>query len=441
MNFNYVLKKNSIYKILALSLISLFLILISILLGYPLELSNLIGWCTLAISLYLCYIYRYNTGLFLVMLFIAYSNYSIFVGVYLKPELRPSFMYTQLQGISSYGIGIICIFIFEVMTLVLSEKVVQNPFSISYKHEKFVDNFEYNSIVAYMGPFFYLAIFLLSFSMGADGERGTSSALNEYRTVIAIIGSYYSGRKRSCKYIWTIIIGLTSILIMLSGNRIDMFGSMICLISFWYPSLFTYKRILILLPIAVIFLAAVGYLRGNFTFSGQTFSLAIEKLTDKALAYDGAIWGYFPSLATIELSSKTTFWEKFSLFIDHIIYIFTFGPAKSINPDLSFYSRKFYIHYWGFISPIYFYFWFSFLGPIIFSLLVFVYNRLYQKMAAKKIKGFLEKLGYILSLYFICNVARWYAYGPMGLLRSMFVCTIAFSIVYAFVLFVERVRN
>ena len=144
-----------------------------------------------------------------------------------------------------------------------------------------------------------------------------------------------------------------------------------------------------------------------------------------------------PSLAVIELTDMVPEEEKKELLLNHLSYIFTLGAAGKDRADLSTWSRDYYFHVWGFISPIYFYFWFLYLGPVIYALLVNFYSQIYQKMIHIPPKTFWQRAKYILSIYFVCNVARWYAYGPMALLRGMFVCFVIFSTIWGSVFMLE----
>lgn len=422
-----ILLKDFIFKISLI--VSVIIILIDIAYVYPENLNKIIAVMTVVISMFLCFIYRYNIGLFLVMIFMTYTNYSIAVGVYIDLSLRPGFMYNQFVPIT-YGKGIVCILIFELFLLFFSKKVINNPHCVDFNSNTFVDNYEYNYIIAMGAPIVYAILFFSSFHMGENGARGGSSALNEYRTIVEILGAYYCGRKKVYKYIWTFLVLITSLLILLSGNRIDMFGSMIFLIFFWYNDFFDYKKVLAILPSVVIIMAGVGFMRGFFSISSESLSKTINTLFKDKLTYEGAIYGYVPSLSIIELTDNIDSEEKLRLLWEHIKYTFKIGSAGSSNPDLSIYSHKYYIHFWGFISPIYFYFWIYYLGPVIFAVIVKSYNNLYISKTSISIDTYLDKVGYILSLFYISNVARWYAYGPMGLIRGMFVCFVVFNIVY-----------
>jgi hypothetical protein len=403
---------------------------IDIIAGYNATLNNLIAFLTVVLSVYLCYVYRHNIALFLVMIFIAYTNYSVAVAVYLDPTIRPNGMYYQITSAGTYGKGIICTMIFEICMILFSLKVIHDPQKVKFKEDFSKSIVDYNPVIALGAVIVYAVVFFSAFHFGTDGSRGGTSSVAEYRSIFAIIGFYYSGRKNAYKYIWTILIAITSLLVLMSGNRVDMFGGVIVLIAFWYSDFFDYKKVLLMIPFAVIVFAAVGFTRGGFSFSGDIFENAISVLSEDKLTYEGAVYGYLPSLATIELTDRIDFSEKANLFIQHVVYTFTIGKASDINPDLSSYSHNYYQHWYGFISPLYFYFWFRYIGAFLFVFLFNAYNRLFQKFINTKPIRFIDKLANIMAWFFVGTVGRWYCYGPMALLRGMFICAVIYCIVY-----------
>lgn len=420
----------SYYVVVLLSLIfSGILCLYTLYNGYTTPVNKVVAVATILQSLYLCYLYRYNIGLFFVMIMIAYTNYSVAVGVYLYPEVRPNALYAQFTRAKTYGPAIICVFIFCFALILLSKKIADDPKSIDSKSKQTQLNFEYNDVIAYGAVVIYLGIFFLTYSFGSDTERGSGSALTEYRILVMIVGSYYCGKKNNFKWIWTVVVLLTSILTFYAGNRVSAFPSCICLIVMFYSDFIDYKKVVAVLPFAVVFLALVGFMRGGFSLSIDGLVSAGQKLMEDKLTYEGAIFGYLPSLSTVELADVIPTGDKLKVLLEHIGYVFNIGTTSN-NPDLSFYTRQYYVHYWGFVSPVYFYFWLGYLGPVIFALLVNLYKKLYIKLALKEKPDYLNKLKYILSIFFVSNVSRWYCYGPMGLIRGMFVCFVVFTIVY-----------
>jgi hypothetical protein len=199
-----------------------------------------------------------------------------------------------------------------------------------------------------------------------------------------------------------------------------MISSAIFLCCFWYDDLITYKTVLLFIPIAILVFAGVGFMRTGFNLSGKSITEIFSRLFDDKLTYEGAIWCYIPTLASIELTYVTSIQEKLLLLAEHIKYTFTLGSA-GYNPDLSSYSHKYYSHWYGFLSTSYFYFWFYYPGAILFALLVQGYNKMAQKIISANNTEIFKDVKFTLSYFFISNVGRWYCYGAMGLIRGMFV--------------------
>lgn len=401
-------------------------VLNSVFFDYYFNIDNFAAILSTVVSVYLCYIYRYNIGLFIVTVVIAYANYSVAIGAYIDPSLRPENMYAQFSS-ETLSIAIISILIFETCMLLFCRKIVTNQHKLDSSNQKYI-KYENNTIIAYGAMLVYAMIFFLTFNFGDDGSRGGGSALTEYRIIVFIIGSYYSGNKRIMKILWTMLIGLTSILVFLSGNRIDAITAIISLLILWHSDLLSYKKIVFLLPFAVVAMVAVGMARGGEINIG-TLKSAFNSLGKTKLAWDTAIFAYIPSLSIIELSKELLTLDKLELLLGNIEYIFL-GSAGNNSVELINYTREYYTHYYGCISPSYFYMWFGYIGSVLFAMLVNAYSAFYQKLPNLDLKGFNEKLKYICSVYFVCNVGRWYLYGPNALLRNMFVCALVYAVVY-----------
>lgn len=412
--------------ILAVSLLSA---LICAILGYSVLSNCVLAIISIVLSLYAVYVYRHHLGLFIAMVFIAYTNYSV-AGVYLFPDIRIT-LYQQFTDLNTYGIGIMCIVLFEWFLLVFAEPVVRAPRSIETKSSVTEPKCEYNRVIAYACLIAYVALFLLIFRYGENGERAESSPILEYRILLAIAGGYYSRNKKHMRVLWTVVILVTSVLTFYGGNRVNTFASLIFLLVFWYSKWITYKVILALLPVAIVGMAAVGFLRADFSLTWENIAHTLGALWDDKLTYEGAIYGYLPSLSTIELAGQIPLGEKMTLLFQHIAYIF-FGGTIYGNPDLSMYSREYYTHYWGFVSPSYFYFWIGYLGPIVLAFLTQFYIRMTRHQMIENNSGrYSSALKAMISYFFISSVARWYVYGPMQLLRGVFVAIVAMTLAYA----------
>lgn len=424
--------------VLVIAIFSVVIFITTCFMGYTPVINNIYAVSVIILSGYLCYIYRHNVGMLLVMLMILYTNYSISVGVYLDPAIRPDFLYYQFTNPNTYGAGIVCCFIFELVLLLCSLDLIKEPHLLDRNSPKFIEPIKDNMLIAYGAVIVYLIMFFSGFRMGVGTDgRASITALSEYKVIVQLIGIYYAGKRTQFYYIWTAMVGLTSILTFIGGNRVDAMSNVIVLIVLLFADFIDYKKIIIALPFGVVLLAAVGFLRANFNLSLEALAMTINALMEDKFTYEGAIFGYLPSLSIVELSENVPWSEKWSILVDHIAYIFKIGFAGDGRPDLSSYSRDYYTHYWGFVSPTYFYFWFKYIGAILLALLVKLYIYFYKKSVTKSISKYTEHLVYILSIYFMCNVARWYCYGPMGLLRGVYICFLAYTIVYVFDKFIQ----
>lgn len=401
--------------------------------GYTETVNNVIAIASVLISFYLCFVYRYNIGLLIVMLMIFYTNYSVAVGVYLDPSIRPAHLFNQFSNVDNYGTTIMCVYIFELFLLILSSKVIKSPQMLDKEPLKEQIQCENNSLIAYGAVIIYCVMFFMGFefSSGKSG-RALVTSISEYKIIIQIIGMYYTGNKKQFKYIWTVIVGLTSIFTFIGGNRIDALSNIIALIIFEYSNFLNYKKILLALPIGVVFFAGIGYMRTGFSFSSAAIKETISVLTEDKLTYEGAVFAWLPTLTVAEITGKISSSEKLAILIEHIkdmFYIFSVDEEKS---NLIIFSQNFKLHYGGFISPAYFYFWFGYIGAVIFSVLINWYISIYTKYLKMKPTGFAQKLLHILSIFFVSCVGRWYCYGPEYLFKSIVVCGVIYSVVYAF---------
>jgi hypothetical protein len=322
----------------------------------------------------------------------------------------------------------LCVLIFEVAVLWMLKGMVTDPKSVDSSDWSYVKN-ERNDIIAYGAMALYLLIVVLTFDFGDGGTRGSMSALTEYRLIILIIGCYYSARKHKMRFLWTMIVGVTSMLILLSGNRVDSIGNMIALIILWYPKFVTFKKILLALPVVVIVMTAIGVTRGG-NISSDTISSVITSLGDTKLVWDTAIFAYVPSVSIVEITDQVDLAEKLRLIGEYVKYTFI-GTTDMHSQNLINYVNKWFAHYGGCITSSYFYMWFGYVGSLLFTALVFVYSRLYLKVPTMEQKNYRSDLKYVLSIYFISSVCRWYCYGPNSLIRNMLIAVLLFTVVYA----------
>ena len=407
------------------------LLLISFLFGYSRCYNNIIAGFALFFSVYAMYIYRKNSALFLTLFFIAYTNYSIVVGVYWDESLRFPY-FDQISSISTYGIGIMCVMLFSFCICYFSmfiKDYSRGRFSITAADKHIQGNILISAIcvLVYIFCFVYGLIYATS---SIDGRIG-NSAIKEYRIIFLVISLVYSKHINLVKKIWFIVLTVTTLIVMFGGSRADALGPLMCFFVYYYSDSTTDRQITLMLIPTIIIMAAVGYFRTNFTFSMESFVYTIDKLASDKLTYEGAIAAYFPSLAMIEVSHMLGFGEKILLFGRHLIYILL--GSKIGDPNLAFFTRVYFQHFNGFISPSYFYVWTGMMSPVLLALIVFIYVRMLYTIGNPSMQKYcLQRRNLAVALYFLTTVFRWYEYGPMGLLRGVFVFAVIYFLIFLF---------
>ena len=329
--------------------------------------------------------------------------------------------------------------LFELILLLLSTKSFWK-----YKEYFKIIPVKNNSIIAYGSIVAFLIVFFYFFSLGTEGARGGTKSVGEYRVLIMIIGLFFSNRQTKIKKIWTIVIIVTSVLVLISGNRVDIIAPIILLICFCYHDVVNYKKILSFFPLFVILFLFIGFVRGDrsklYETRGEIQSV-FQNFTDSKLVFSTPVWAYVPSVATIELTDKVDFKEKNQMFFEYLSYIFYAGFARSIDKtdfELSYYTGQYFSHNNGFVSPIYFFFWLGYLGVLLFAVLLKIYIVIYQHCFKAVVADYKSGLQYCVGFYFISSVGRWYLFGPHLLIRGMFILIVLYSAVYLGSLFLNR---
>ena len=376
--------------------------------------ENIMGFFSTLLLVRAALKYRYNTSVFICLLFISYSVFSIWIGVYFDTNMRPLF-YQQFTKQNIYNIGMQCIFLFSIVLWNFTRKnrVLRQP----QKCCETKDNYLISIICAVCT----VIILVSNFSFGIDGERASSTTLYEYKIVFCIIGMLYGKKSKLLKYMWISIIAVSCMLSFLGGNRVDAIPLIIVVVYFYYNSIDP-KRVVGIAIVGIFLMVAIGAARQTIVTEGLDFKLIVKKIVDEKFTFDTAYWAYIPSLASISISNIVIASEKINLFIGQILYIF--GGSKFNSYRLVFYTKNYYNHVNGFVSPIYFYMWFGLWGAVLFAIIVCGYLKWICKKKNKKKSSIKQSLIEAVSAYFVASVPRWFLYEPFGLLRGELIVTI-----------------
>lgn len=409
------IRRKTLYMILAYILICTTFYIF----GYSENVNKLIAVTVMLLSFYFFIKSRKSLGLMITSFFIAYSNYSICVGIYLFPEMRPKYLYPQIQDIDVYGIGILMILLF-LLTL-----INMIPFDdIKSEGNKFFDFIQkdnYNSLLCFINIVAFFAVILIGYTPSVGG-RGTSSPLYEYGIIFLIIAFYFSGKKKIWKYM---IFGggiLYSLMSFFNGTRIEALSCIFLLLLLGMKNRISFYKFWGGAIIGIAFFQIIGVLRGNYSNIEEMCFSAISDLIDSKLVFNTCTHAFFPALCMIDQFKTFSLIEALH-YLGCFLLTVVFGVNRVEDGNLIAHVREIYYHNNGGLSLGFFYVWFGYLGSLICGVIVSAYFRLLRKGKIKWVE-----LRQCCVIYLIISVPRWYLYGPWAFSRGILICALAFCV-------------
>lgn len=377
-------------------------------------LNHIMGISAIIFSLLLAFHFRYCSSLFISTFFIAYSIYSIYIAVYVDPALRPDF-YLQFTDETTYSIGLESLFLFSAVLYLLVNNNVELSFaqlSIDISDSKTCGI--NNALVGGICTALILIIVFTNYSFNGASQRSEGTPLFEYKILFLIIGMVYTRGKRYFKFIWEFLVIFLVAISFIGGNRADAIPIMIAYIFFYHNNIKP-RRMCIYVLLGIVTLISIGAFRQTILSGGIDVPLLFERIVHEKMTFDTAYWAYVPTMSALSLANTASFSTKIDLLVGQVLYIFAGGRFS--NNLLQIYSKKFYDHVNGFVSPAYFYFWFGMFGVLIFTLIVYWYIK--KTFCIGHITDRRKRIIYIcMSCYFISMTPRWFLYGPYSLIRG-----------------------
>lgn len=393
------------------------LALVFVLRPYTEVLNRVYAVAVLLASILLVVRSRKNNLALIVSLFLAYSNYSIVMGVYLFPELRPEALYPQITDVRVYGIGIAMMLLFT-LAVALLMPTDKKPFVFS---RVFVREENY-SILAFSAM---TAMFVLIMLMGygrVDSGRGTSSALYEYDVIIMIIMFYFCGNRKIPKAICCGCAGLYVLTSLLNGTRIEALACMIVVYLCFIRREIPLWLIVVGMVGGIVLFNIIGMFRGDYASLSVGLQTSIQSLKQSKLVFDTCTHAYFPALCMIEQFMDYSMLTAADSFVRFLGTIFL-GQTRVAGGDLIMYVREMYYHNYGGVVLGFLYVWFSYFGSIFFGWIV---TKLIGLTYSAKERSPLPMCA---ALYTAVMVPRWYLYGPWAITRGVLLCLVAMVLV------------
>lgn len=377
--------------------------------------NNITAFVTIALCVINMLRSKNNILFFLLHFQIFYYNYSVIFSRYLYVSSEYLEFYNNVDE-HTYGVGIICLFIFE-LCLVLCYKS-DNQFD-----SKAIYAETPNNTISAVLMLVSILIGVLGFDWTSFGTRGAVSSYYEYIGILLILGLHYSGyeKHRIIKYGYLLLILFLIVQGLIFGERIASLQFIFIWVFFFLGHKIKTRHILLSAVVGIFLMAIIGAYRSTFVLSNFTISSIWDNLTKRMLTFNGADLGYYCSLTFVMVTEKVNWSTRLILFLKFLVSIIVGNSADAYLPN---FTRQFFSHWNGGYYPLYFYFYSGIVGTILmcFGWCKFICNCLSKR--AKKHKDFL----YLLGLYLVCITARWYMYSPLSAFRPVILFSIAYFV-------------
>lgn len=401
-------------KVVAYVYIYLLLVLIFLIIPHSVLLNRILGILTILCSIGWVYKCWNNMYLLIMSMFIAYSNYSIVMGIYLDESLRPRYLYPQITELETYSIGIFMIFLTMLSLMILSPKCKKINIAIT---KKFIIKSNKNGFMFVMLMILFLCIVLLGY-VRAENSRGSSTAIYEYASIFIILMFYFSGNCKKYKKICALCCWIYVMTSLLNGTRVEALMCMIIFILCYFENEINPLIVLFAMILGLFAFSVIGILRGNWSSLKGNVDELISVLIRNKFVFDTCTYAYFPMICMINIYKNYSFSTAIYFLGKFILTIFM-GASRVKDGNLSQVVKEIFYHNDGGVSQGFFFVWFSYMGALIYSIIILLYTRIIndEKMILTPIKC-------CTIIYVVASVPRWYLYGPWSLLRGILICVI-----------------
>ncbi len=423
-------RTNAINSNVALRLVvSVALLFLSFFMSDP---CKLLLFSLIGMNLYCALKCRDNNALFIVYLFLAWSNYSIYV-FYWTDRIQRYLMYKfYLQFDDVMRQAAYSLFLFGAILFVACPKTYrkfEKAFAGKERDKRSI--IVGNSTSLWMAYFFVLCIVLISGqNMSVRLAQGymPNSALYEYLVIFFIIAFYLSSGNKALDRIISFLIIINCIYVFLNGERIAAIQFAIVFFLRFFMHKLSKKILFIGMIVGIIGLNAIGMWRGLTDFNVSLLIDSIKKLFSSGMLLDTAYSAEASGLGMIKLAQDYSIMGRLRLFFIYVMYIFVGSKPLGIESNLIRLAQQQY-HYstGGGVLPCFGLFYLGYPGVVLLGALVGKY--------LKMIGGYVfETSNYrrCLAAFIFASFMRWYLYSPSPLLRGALLFTIMFFIATKF---------
>ena len=359
----------------------------------------------LLISALLAYRMKNNSLYFLIFIFIFYCNYSICVMNYLD---KTNYIFTTYRDtlIGTMALQILLFFMLS-LYIMLPKDIKQSNVKNMYSEKKITPIAHVCFIVI------FIAIMLLGYNSNGFGQRGSYSTIFGYAPILLFLGIYFSRRDKRLLTIY-LFLGLIYIFENFAyGERAFALQVMILLYLYFMPDKIK-KNYFVLAVLAVVGyfgLTLIGELRAENIDIASALYTSLKNCVKRLFSLDTACSSFYTSQTFINQTMIDSIPQRLLLFIMFIGSIFVGGSILP-NANLSQYTHKYFMHWFGGVFPFYGYYYLGYFGVLIFALYIVFIIKKCNKNKPKELAG-------VVLIYTTMTCFTWYLYAPSSITRGV----------------------
>ena len=383
------------------------------------SINRLIAVIIIVLNVYTVIKVRNNWYLFIIFIFITYSNYSICMVNYLTSAVRTFFVGYAHTDIGIQGLNILLFFSSLLLLLAPHTKTEEKLTCRSL-----LENNKENPIIVIGFAVVLALIWVYGFTRpDLAGERGSPSALYEYSIILIIISLYYSGNNITLRNINIIIAVVFAAQNFIYGGRITGVQLFIVLALSIYIDKLSMRKVLPIGALFFILMSGIGQLRAQVFLQGFSFRQIIKSLFSGYFTLDTAYSSYYTSMTFLDEMASHSLSSRLHLFGRWVLSMFLGGSVKDSN--LAQYTRAHFMHYYGGVLP---YFAWFYLG-VVGVLLLVIYLRFLIRIT-RKADCSSNGLVRCVTVYFCATTLRWYLYSPSQIFRGIMLLCLVYGVTY-----------
>lgn len=391
----------------------------------------------LFVSLVLVIESRKNELLLILSLFIGYANYSAMAANYFV--FYDAWYQFYAGSLASCTMTYILLAFMSILLLLFPKNL--SPFSGSDLFNRCLKVKNAPLISLLVVAILLIIAFTQSSGFSDTGGRAQSNQLYEYSYILFIIGFYFSGGSRFCRYSLTIVAIVFLAQAILGGNRASVLAIALILYVVYIAGNWKLSKQVPMILLAFLFFQIAGELRQDIdTATISDWALSVEALYERAFIWDTAAAAYHQGIVFIQwltiLSPNDTFYYACQWAMSIIL-------GGSLVPDsvISLVSQNIFGvgalgGMGGGFLPAYAYFYFGFIGVCVFAAAVAIIFYLVRYLSPNS-----GDVVCMVTIALFSTIPRWWLYTPSPITRGLLLVLLCAGLAYLLKKTICRLEN